>query len=153
MFFKLVLLFTVLPLAELYVLIQVGQVIGGINTLLVVLVTGVVGAYLARMEGLRTALRAQELMARGQMPAEEMIDGLLILLAGAVLITPGVITDCMGFLILFPPTRRTFKIWLRKQFDRMVAQGQVHIYRGPGGPGGPGGPDGPSGPGNPGGMA
>ncbi|MDH5527766.1 MAG: FxsA family protein [Nitrospirota bacterium] len=135
MFFPLVLLFTALPLAELYVLIQVGQVIGGLNTLLVVLATGVVGAYLARMEGLRVAFRAQELLQRGEMPAEEMIDGILILLAGVVLVTPGIITDCMGLLILFPPTRRLFKIWLRKQFDRFVARGQVRIYRGPDGPG------------------
>ncbi len=143
MFIKLILLFSVLPLIELYLLIQIGQVIGGLSTLALVLITGVVGAYLARMEGLRTAMRAQESLRQGTVPAEEMVDGLLIFMAGAVLITPGIITDCMGFLILFPPTRRYFKIWLRKQFDRMVVQGNVHIYRGPGGPGagGPGGPD------------
>ncbi len=136
--FPLVLLFILLPLAELYLLIQIGQVIGGLGALALVLFTGVVGAYLARMEGLRTLMRAQKALQQGALPAEEMIDGLLIFMAGAVLITPGVITDCLGFLILFPPTRRHFKIWLRRQFDRMVAKGNVHIYRGPGpGPGGP----------------
>jgi len=138
--FKLVLLFTVLPLGELYLLIQVGHVIGGLNTLGVVLFTGVVGAYLARMEGIRTLMRAQESVRQGMVPAEEMVDGLLIFMAGALLVTPGIITDSLGFLILFPPARRYFKIWLRRQFDRAVQHGSVHIYRGPGGPSGSGGP-------------
>lgn len=129
--FKLVLLFTLLPIAELYVLIKIGTVIGGLNTVALVLITGVVGAYLARVEGLRVLTRARENLRQGIPPAEEMIDGLLIFIAGVVLVTPGVITDCMGLLILFPPTRRHFKIWLRKQFDRMVAQGSVRVYRGP----------------------
>ncbi len=143
MFFKLILLFTVLPLTELYLLIEIGKVIGGLNTVGLVLVTGIVGAYLARMEGMRTIARAQQNIAQGITPAEEMIDGLLIFMAGAVLITPGIITDCIGFLILLPPTRRYFKIWLRRQFDRAVASGGVHIHRGFGGPGSPGGPGGP----------
>lgn len=146
MFFKLIVLFTVLPLAELYLLIEIGKVIGGLNTVGLVLVTGVVGAYLARMEGMRTIARAQQNIAQGVTPAEEIIDGLLIFMAGAVLITPGIITDCLGFLILFPPTRRYFKICLRRQFDQAVARGSVHIHRGFGGSGyppddRPGGPD------------
>ncbi|MFQ5508981.1 MAG: FxsA family protein [Leptospirillia bacterium] len=132
MLIKLILLFTLLPLAELYLLIEVGQVIGGLNTVALVLLTGVGGAYLARMEGIRTLFRAQENLQAGIMPAEEMIDGLLIFAAGAVLITPGIITDCMGLLILFPPTRRYFKIWLRKQFDRAVSRNTIYIHRGPG---------------------
>lgn len=135
MLVKLILVFTVLPLVELYLLIEVGQVIGGLNTLALVLFTGVVGAYLARLEGLRTLMRAQENLRAGVMPAEELIDGLLIFLAGVLLVTPGILTDGMGFLILFPPTRRYFKIWLRRQFDRAVAQGGIRFYRGPGGPG------------------
>jgi UPF0716 protein FxsA len=136
---KLVLLFTVLPLVELYLLIEIGGVIGGLNTLVLVLVTGVTGAYLARLEGYRTLIRAQENLQAGLVPAEEMIDALLIFVAGVMLITPGVLTDAAGLLILFPPSRRAFKIWLRRRFDRAVAQGQVRIYRGPGdsGPFGP----------------
>jgi UPF0716 protein FxsA len=140
---KLALLFTALPLVELYLLIQIGKVIGALPTIALVLFTGVLGAYLARMEGLRTLLRAQENLRSGVVPAEELVDALLIFVAGAMLITPGVLTDVTGFLILFPPTRRYFKIWLRRRFDRAVALGDVRIYRGPGpgsGPGqGPGG--------------
>ena len=139
MFFKLVLLFTILPLVELYLLIEVGKVIGGLPTIALVLVTGATGAFLARMEGLRTLVRAQETVRAGQMPAEELIDAVLIFIAGGMLITPGILTDGMGLLILFPPTRRQFKIWLRRRFDAAVARGQVRIYRGPGdaGPFGP----------------
>lgn len=145
MFPKLFLLFTVLPLVELYLLIEIGGVIGGLNTLVLVLLTGVTGAYLARLEGYRTLIRAQENIQAGLVPAEEMIDGLLIFIAGVMLITPGVLTDGAGLLILFPPTRRTFKIWLRRRFDRAVARGQVRIYPGPGDARGPGdsGPFGP----------
>ncbi|MBI5136626.1 MAG: FxsA family protein [Nitrospirae bacterium] len=131
MLLKLALLFTLLPLAELYVLIKIGAVIGGLNTLLLVLVTGVAGAYLARMEGLRVLTRARENLRQGMVPAEELVDGILIFIAGVLLVTPGVITDCMGLLLLFPPTRRYFKIRLRRRFDRMVAQGSVRVYRGP----------------------
>lgn len=131
MLLKLALLFTLLPLAELYVLIKIGTVIGGLNTLLLVLVTGAAGAWLARMEGLRVLTRARENLRQGMVPAEELVDGLLIFIAGVLLVTPGVITDCMGLLLLFPPTRRHFKIRLRRRFDRMVAQGGVRVYRGP----------------------
>lgn len=143
MFLKLALLFTVLPMVELYLLIEVGKVIGGLSTIALVLFTGALGAYLARLEGIRTLVRAQETVRAGQMPAEELVDAVLIFLAGAMLITPGILTDGMGFLILFPPTRRYFKIWLRRQFDRAVQRGDLWIDRGPGGPGGPFGPFGP----------
>lgn len=130
MFFKLVLLFTILPLVELYLLIEVGRVIGGATTIGLVLFTGILGAFLARLEGFRTLLRAQETLRSGMVPAEELLDGVLIFVAGAMLITPGILTDGTGFLILFPPTRRRFKIWLRRRFDRAVAEGRW-VVRGP----------------------
>jgi UPF0716 protein FxsA len=129
-FFKLVLLFTILPLVELYLLIEVGRVIGGATTIGLVLFTGILGAFLARLEGFRTLLRAQETLRSGMVPAEELLDGVLIFVAGAMLITPGILTDGTGFLILFPPTRRRFKIWLRRRFDRAVAEGRW-VVRGP----------------------
>ncbi len=128
MFFRLILLFALLPLIELYLLIKVGSVIGGLPTIGLVLFTGVLGAYLARLEGTRVFLRAQENMKQGIPPAEEVIDALLIFIAGVVLLTPGIVTDCMGFAMLFPPTRRLFKVWLRKRFDQAVANGTIHTY-------------------------
>ena len=137
MFFRLVLLFTLLPLVELYLLIRIGNVIGGLNTIALVLFTGITGAYLARLEGFRTFLKAQENLRAGIAPAEELVDALLIFVAGAMLITPGVLTDGAGLLILFPPTRRYFKIWLRRRFDNAVARGSVRVYRPPDDPFGP----------------
>jgi UPF0716 protein FxsA len=103
--FKLLLLFTVVPVLELALLIRIGRAIDLGPTLALVVLTGVVGAALARHEGLRTLARIQEHLARGEMPARELLDGLMILIAGAFLITPGVITDCLGFLLLIPPAR------------------------------------------------
>ena len=101
----LLLLFIALPVAEIALLVKIGQAIDFGPTVALVIATGVVGAALAKHQGLRTLARIQENLARGAMPGREMVDGVLILLAGAVLITPGVITDAMGLLLLIPPTR------------------------------------------------
>ncbi|MCY4442050.1 MAG: FxsA family protein, partial [Deltaproteobacteria bacterium] len=93
MFARLLLLFTVVPLVELYLLIEVGSVIGGLNTILLVLGTGALGAFLARLEGLRTLGQIQRNLNQGIVPAEEMVDGVIILVAGLLLITPGILTD------------------------------------------------------------
>lgn len=104
-FLRLLVLFTVLPVLELALLIKIGRLIDVGPTIGLVVVTGVVGAALARHQGLRTLRRIQEDLAHGQMPATELVNGLMILVAGAVLITPGVITDAVGFALLIPPIR------------------------------------------------
>ncbi|MDH4229559.1 MAG: FxsA family protein [Nitrospirota bacterium] len=133
------LLIAVLPVAELVLLIQVGQEFGALNTVLLVLGTAAVGLVLARMEGLRTLQRAQECLQAGYLPAEEVLDGALIVVAAVGLLVPGLITDAAGLLLLFPPTRFLFKRWLRSRFDRATMQGGVYVWRGPDGnhPGGP----------------
>lgn len=132
MFFRLFLLFTIIPLVELYILIRIGQVVGALNTLLLVLFTGVVGAYLAKREGIRTLGRMQDLMARGEMPGGALFDALLILVAGLVLITPGILTDVLGLLLLFPPTRTRFRDWLRRYFQKRISSKNVTIlYKDP----------------------
>ncbi|MEM8962111.1 MAG: FxsA family protein, partial [Acidobacteriota bacterium] len=93
MFFRLLLLFTLVPLIELAVLVWLGQWVGLLPTIALVFVTGVLGAYLARRQGLITWTRVRAAMARGELPGEALIDALLILIAGAVLLTPGLITD------------------------------------------------------------
>ncbi|UCD83852.1 MAG: FxsA family protein [Deltaproteobacteria bacterium] len=128
MFFKLLLIFTLVPLIELYLLIKIGVHFGAANTILLVVGTGVVGAYLAKMQGIRTVNKIRSNLSEGILPAEEMIDALLIFIAGVVLLTPGVITDLCGLLILIPSTRLLFKRWLRRQFDRMITSRTVSVH-------------------------
>ena len=117
MLLKLFLAFTLIPLVEIYLLIKLGQNFGAITSILLVIFTGILGAYLARMEGLRTLFRIQETMREGRMPGEELLDALLIAIAGLVLITPGFITDVAGFLLLFPFTRTLAKNWLKERMS------------------------------------
>jgi len=124
---RLLLLFTIVPLAELYILIKIGGYIGGFNTILLVLMTAMLGASLARLQGLRTLQQIQLSLSQGQIPAEEMIDGVLILMGGLLLLTPGVLTDLFALVLLFPYTRAYFKRWLRRRFDKMVASGNLRI--------------------------
>lgn len=132
---KLFLLFTLVPLIELYILLEIGSRLGTLTTLLLIVFTGVLGAFLARLEGIRTFRLIAKNLSEGIVPAEELVDAVLIFIAGVVLVTPGVLTDVAGFLLLLPQTRTIFKRWLRKKFDRMVSSGnfQVHIRGGGGG--------------------
>ena len=127
MLFKLILLFIGLPLIELALLIKIGTVIGFWPTMAIVVFTGILGASLARFQGFVTWLKIQQALQRGAMPAEEMIDGLLILVGGIVLLTPGFITDIFGFVLLVPWTRYLLKRWLRKKFDQMIQTGHTEV--------------------------
>ena len=130
---RLLLLFTIVPLIELYILIKIGSYIGGLNTILLVVITAMLGAFLARLQGLRTLQQIQSSFSQGQIPAEELIDGVLILVGGIMLITPGVLTDLFALVLLFPFTRMYFKRWLRRRFDSMVSSGSVRLHLGRGG--------------------
>ncbi|MCK4487716.1 MAG: FxsA family protein [Desulfobacterales bacterium] len=127
MLLKLFLAFTLIPFSELYLLIKIGYYLGAFNTILVVIVTGLLGAYLAKLQGIRTMMRVRESLNRGELPAEEMLDALLIFVAGIVLITPGFITDLAGIGILVPKIRYSFKRWLRKKFDRWISENRANI--------------------------
>lgn len=129
MLLKLFLCFTLIPVIELYLLIQVGTVIGGFNTIILVILTGFAGAWLARMEGMHTMLKLRQNLAQGFMPAEELIDAVIIFAAGIVLITPGLLTDCFGLSLLWPPSRNWFKRMLRKKFNEMKLRGDIDINR------------------------
>lgn len=106
MLLRLLLLFTTIPLAELALLLWIGGRIGLLPTVVLILLTGALGAALARHQGLATWGRFQEALAAGRLPGRELLEGLLILVAGALLLTPGVLTDAAGFLLLVPPARR-----------------------------------------------
>ncbi len=121
----LILLFTVLPALELALLIKVGSHIGALNTILIVIGIGVVGAALARYEGFRVLMKVQDSLQRGVMPNAEILDGFMILAGGIALLTPGFITDVLGLLLLFPVTRAGIKWLLRRKFQSMIKQGQV----------------------------
>jgi len=127
MLLKLFLAFTLIPVIELYFLIKIGAVIGGINTICLVILTGFAGAWLARMEGMNTMMKVRNNLNQGIMPAEDLIDALIIFLAGVVLITPGILTDFAGLLLLWPVTRKKFKQFLRKKFDAMNHQNHINI--------------------------
>jgi len=129
---RLFLLFTLVPLVELSLLFWIAQHTGWVFTLGLVIVTGVVGAWLARREGLRCWLEVQRQLAQGQVPAEPLLEGLMILLAGAVLITPGVLTDIVGFTLLVPPIRRRVRSYLAARYKAQIA---VHSVGGSGGEG------------------
>lgn len=120
MFIRLLLLFTIIPVVELYILIKVGAVIGAAPTIALIILTGVAGAYLARTQGLDILARIQTEMNAGHMPAEELIDGAMILAGGIVLLTPGLVTDILGFCLLVPLTRRGLKKWLRHWFGHRI---------------------------------
>lgn len=123
MFFILLLLFVALPAAEIWLLIQVGSSIGVVQTILVVLFTGVAGAYLAKMEGLAVIRNIQKASMEGRIPGNEMISGLLVFAGGLLLLTPGFITDIMGILMIFPPTRALIVIFIKKYFEKKMTAG------------------------------
>jgi UPF0716 protein FxsA len=126
-FIRLLALFILLPIVELAVLIQVGQFIGVWPTLGIVVATGFLGATLARMQGLRTWLAIQTELRHGQVPAGALVDGLLILIGGIVLLTPGILTDLFGFSLLVPVTRTRLKAALRKRFERAIERGDAGV--------------------------
>lgn len=121
----LILLFTIVPVVELFLLIKVGQVIGAWSTVSIVILTGVGGAYLAKMQGLITLAKIQEEVNQGIMPADKLFDGFLILCSGILLLTPGFLTDLLGFMGLIPWTRNLVKRWLRKKIEYIISQGRV----------------------------
>lgn len=116
MLFQLLLLFTLIPLIELAVMIKVGGIIGIGPTIAMVLAAGVLGAALARHEGLRTLHGVQADVAAGRVPGDRIIDALLILVAGVLLVAPGFVTDVIALLLLIPPVRVLARRYLKKRF-------------------------------------
>ena len=109
MFFKLLVLFILVPIAELCIFLTLGDYIGLKWTLLIILLTALIGAALTKLQGAKAMQNFRQAMAEGRLPHKEATDGLLILLAGAVLLTPGFLTDTVGFLLLIPPARAVIR--------------------------------------------
>ena len=124
---RLLILFIAVPVVELVLLIEIGQRVGTLATIGLIMGTGIVGASLARQQGISTLARLRKDLDTGQLPAEPIVDGVLILLAAAVLITPGVLTDLVGFLCLVPACRRVLKRFLKRRFERAVQEGTIGV--------------------------
>lgn len=125
--FRLLLLFVVLPAVELGLLIEIGSRIGTAATVVLIAATGIVGASLARHQGLGVLRDLQSETAAGRLPAGSLVDGVIILVAAALLVTPGVLTDAFGFLCLVPGFRRLVKRALHRRLDDAVQEGQIQV--------------------------
>ncbi len=124
---RLFMLFILVPMVELLLLIQLGQMVGLLPTLGLIVLTGAMGAMLARREGFRAFSRFSETMARGELPADAALDGLAILVGGAFLLTPGIMTDLVGFSLLLPPIRAGFKRRLVASARRRMEAGALRM--------------------------
>ena len=129
MFIKLLIIFILVPVMELYILIETGRMIGVGATIGLIIMTGVAGAWLARSQGLEILYRIQQDTANGQMPAQTLIDGALILVGGLLLLTPGFFTDALGFSFLIPASRKLWRKALHAWLEKQVRQGSVTIHR------------------------
>ncbi|MDO8826769.1 FxsA family protein [Methylophaga sp.] len=122
MFKWLFLLFLLVPIAEIYVLIEVGEVIGAGWTILFVIATAVLGAWLVKLQGLATMQRAQQSISRGETPALEMLEGMALFISGFLLLIPGFVTDAVGFLLLIPALRRALLLKLIRNSNVIFRQ-------------------------------
>jgi UPF0716 protein FxsA len=127
MLFKLFLLFTLVPVIELSLLIKIGSIIGLFNTITIVILTAMIGAYMVRTEGFGIMTRMQRDMQQGVFPAEELINGAMILVAGALLLTPGFFTDIIGFLMVFPVSRNVIKRIAKRYIEKRVSNNVITI--------------------------
>ncbi len=131
MFGRLFLLFTLVPLVELALLIRIGEWMGVLPTVALVVTTGIVGAALARREGIRTWGRVQDELGAGRVPGGEMLHALMVVVAGAFLVTPGVLTDVAGLSLLVRPVRGAVIDRVRQSLEARVQEGSVRVF-GPG---------------------
>jgi UPF0716 protein FxsA len=127
--------FIAVPIIEITVIIKVGGLLGMWPTVALIVLTAAAGTALVRAQGFQILARAQDSLDRGQFPAEELFDGLNLLVAGILLLTPGFVTDALGIVLLVPPIRRKIAIWA---WQRMLRAGNIHMsahWQGPGGQG------------------
>lgn len=130
MFLKLLLLFTLIPIFELALLLKINSYIGLGYTLVIVLGTGILGAYLAKTQGKGILKNIKFEMSQGRMPGDELVNGLCVLIGGALLLTPGLLTDTIGFILVIPASRNTVKSFLKRRLRHMLEEGTFKfIYK------------------------
>ncbi|MCT4508806.1 MAG: FxsA family protein [Tepidibacter sp.] len=128
MLMRLILLFTLVPLVELAILFRLNAYIGFFSTIGIVIFTGVLGAYLAKSQGREILFRIRYEMKDGRVPGEQLINGLCVLVGGAMLLTPGILTDITGFSLVIPVTRELMKGFVKKKLENMVDKGKMDIH-------------------------
>ncbi len=128
MLLKLILIFTIIPFIELSLLIEIGTHIGTFNTIMVIIITGVIGAFMARIAGLNVLFKIQENLREGIFPRDEIFDGILVLIGGVLLLTPGLLTDALGFFLLLPFGQTLVKKWLKEIMKRKIDRGEITFW-------------------------
>ncbi len=128
MFFRLLFLLTVVPFVELYFLIRLSDSIGFGNTILIVLATGFLGAWMLRQQGHSILLEIQQRGAQGQLPSDAIAKGFFTFIGGVLLLTPGILTDAVGLSLIFPLTQVIWKKFFLSQWEQGIQSGNVHIY-------------------------
>ena len=129
MFFsKLLILFLIVPATELYILIEVGKKIGGLTTIGIIVLTGIIGAYLVKGQGFMILRQIQNDLNEGIMPGDSLVQGIIILAGGILLLTPGFVTDIVGFILLIPVSRNIVKKYLLKWLKGKIKEGNFY-YR------------------------
>lgn len=122
------LLMIVIPALEIWGLVKASDLIGGWQTVLAVIATGVIGAYLAKMEGIRTWMQAQNDLNQGQIPGQAILDGISIFAGGLLLLTPGFFTDAIGLSLIIPPTRHLLQMYIKKWLEKKIRNGDIHFH-------------------------
>jgi UPF0716 protein FxsA len=128
MLMRLILLFTVVPLVDLALLFKLNEYIGLFSTIAIVICTGVLGAYLAKTQGKEILFRMKNEMQGGRIPGDQIINGLCVLVGGAMLLTPGILTDTAGFILVIPVTRNLIKVFIKRKLQKMIDDGNVNFY-------------------------
>ena len=130
MLLKLILIFTIVPFIELSLLIEIGARIGTLNTIMVIVITGVIGAFMARIAGLNVLFKIQENLRDGVFPRDELFDGILVLIGGVLLLTPGLLTDALGFFLLLPFGQALVRRWLKEIMKGKIDRGEITFWGG-----------------------
>ncbi|SHJ54655.1 FxsA family protein [Paramaledivibacter caminithermalis] len=128
MLFRLILLFTITPIVELFLLIKLSNITSVWTTISIVLATGIIGAYLAKGQGRLIITKIKMELNEGRMPGDQLINGLCVLVGGALLLTPGIITDILGFSLVIPATREVFKDIVKNKLFKMLQSGSINIH-------------------------
>lgn len=126
---RLLLLLFIVPVLEILLLIEVGQQIGVLPTVTIVLLTGLIGVILARAQGFYVLTCIVNSLRKGELPGDDILNGVLVLIGASLLLAPGLITDAIGFLLLIPGTRRPVKIWLYYKLTKALKEGTLRIFR------------------------